>query len=446
MTKTGSAAPRFITMSNSPSLSPPAGPASGVSLYDARPFFEKALQFGLQNGIINSGKLNAIGTEAPKGMVQIARYFGNEFLRPELEKAKHRMINLVSLNLEHASGGDLRLAAQSLRDHSLLSRSKGGADLLKALLAMPQNSHFGMNERQGFTPSQIPQLAKWSLKSLADYQGELAQRSQVALVIDAAIWLAERLGMPATELEEAGKDAEAVIRTALLMQAAQCSAMPDWVAFEDMVTGLRQKYGSSPAVVGTKAKTAAKTRNASSSLTVALPAGLPERLQAVVESMRQSVLSDLPKILDATLPARKLFDQTPAFIGRYFWVEDGLGEVDHHERSVSLTWHNAIGEHSDDSSLLTLFLCIAAQAAAKTLLTEKTAASLIRKIRKSGLKPELVSHYIEQHAPAQHQDSYVRLWQDFLDEAQSTLQSDFDYTLKDALTLLRRECNVKLPT
>ena len=131
---------------------------SSVSLYDARPFFEKALQYGVQNGIINSPKLDAICADAPKGMVQIARYFGNEFLRPELEKAKDRMVNLVSLYLEASSDGDLQQAAESLRDHSFLSRSKGGSDMLKALIAMPQNSHFGMNERSGFTDEQIPVL------------------------------------------------------------------------------------------------------------------------------------------------------------------------------------------------------------------------------------------------------------------------------------------------
>ena len=51
----------------------------GVTLYDARPFFEKALQHGIENHILSSDKLGAIQADAPKGMVQIARYFGSEF-------------------------------------------------------------------------------------------------------------------------------------------------------------------------------------------------------------------------------------------------------------------------------------------------------------------------------------------------------------------------------
>ena len=50
---------------------------------------------------------------------------------------------------------DLRRAAESLRDNTLLSRSKAGADMLKALLVMPQSSHFGMNESTVFTDQTI---------------------------------------------------------------------------------------------------------------------------------------------------------------------------------------------------------------------------------------------------------------------------------------------------
>lgn len=409
-----------------------------LSIYDARPFFEKALQFGVQNGIIDQQKSDTICTDAPKGMVQIARYFGSEYLRPELEKAKDRIVNLVSLYLESSTGGDLRLAAESLRDHSFLSRSKGGSDMLKSLITMPQNSHFGMNERVEFTDDHIPLLAKWSLRSLPDYQAELAKRSQVAQVIDAAIWMAEQLGMDETELEEAGMDAEAVIRTALLTLTTKSRKLPDWVAFEKMIVALRKK--ASPPLI-------------------ALPKNLPAQYQAVVDAVRQSVQADLPKLIDVTLPARKLFNQTPAFMGRYFWVEDALSEVDNYERDVSAAreardqsqskvWAKATQGHSDDSSLLTLFLTIAAGSPPKTLLTEKSAASLIRKIRKAtesgkvGLQPDLATQYIREHAPFAYQNDFCEMWLEFILDAQSTLESDFDYALSDALALLRLHCHV----
>ena len=401
-----------------------AGGDNTVALFDARPFFEKALAYGIAHGLLDQSKLDAIATEAPKGMVQIARYFGTEYLRPELEKARDRIVNLVSLNLEWNSGGDLHQAAQALRDHSFLSRSKGGSDMLKALIALPQNSHFGMNEHTGFTDDHIPQLAKWSLRSLADYQAELSKRQQVAQVIDAALWLADALGMDAHELEEAGRDAEAVIRTALLVLANRQTQLPDWAAFEKMVALLRKK------------NTAGKP------VAVPMPKNLPAEYARAVDALRQTVIADLPRILDTTLPARRLFDQTPAFMGRYFWVEDALAEVDHFERETSAAWNKATGGHSDDSSLLTLFLTVAAGAPRKTLLTAKSAATLVRKIRKTGLQSALATEFILQNAPEPHQSDYLQLWEDFLHDALPTLQSDRDDAHNDALALLRRDCNV----
>jgi len=395
--------------------------AQTVALFDARPFFEKALAYGLQHGIIDQARLDAIQTEAPKGMVQIARYFGSEFLRSELEMARVRIVNLVSMNLEHTSAGDLRQAAEALRDNSFLSRSKGASDMLKALIAMPQSSHFGMNEHSGFTDDHIPQLAKWTLRSLADYRAELAKRGQVTQVINAALWFAGQLGMDAEELEDAGRDAEAVIRTGLLFMATRQTKVPDWVAFQKTIAALRKKAANP---------------------SISLPKELPAEFKTVVEGVRKSIVSDMPKILDSTLSARKLFDQTPAFMGRYFWVEDALSEVDDFDRAASASWNKATGGHGDDSSLLTLFLCIASGSAHKTLLTAKAAATLVRKIRKSGLKPELVSHYILGNAPAHYQNDYLQMWQDFLEDAQGRLLSDHDYELHDAMALLRRDCNI----
>ncbi|MDP2254524.1 MAG: hypothetical protein Q8K05_00460 [Polaromonas sp.] len=417
-------------------MHPSVLPAS-VSLYDARPFFEKALQYGVQHGIIDQPKLDAICADAPKGMVQIARYFGNEFLRPDLEKAKDRIVNLVSLYLESASGGDLRQAAESLQDHSFLSRSKGGSDLLKALLALPENTVFDTHPGAVDASGPPKGLAEWSLKSFADYQAELARRTPLHQEKGAALWLADQLGLDAEELEEAHTHAEAVIRTALLVLATRRTAWPDWVAFEKTVAALRKKYRPDSA----------------ETLAIVIPANLPPEFAAVVQALQQSVVADLPRILDSSLPARRLFAKDsdhhhPPLLGRYFWLEDMASEMDHHDRAISRAWDKATGGNCDDGSLLTLFVCVAAGAAPKTLLTEKGAAALVRNIQKAGAKPgfepELARQYILDHAPVQYQEAYVQLWADFVDEAQAALQSDSAFAQQDALALLRRECNVKL--
>ncbi|QDL54538.1 hypothetical protein [Rhodoferax aquaticus] len=397
----------------------------GVAIYDQRTFFEKALQFGMAHGIISQEKLDAICVDAPKGMVQIARYFGNENLRPDIELARHRIVNLVSLCLEHSSGGNLARAAQSLQDHSFMSRSKTASDMLKALIAMPQNTHFGMHDSAGFQDEHIPILAKWSLRPLADYQAELLARSQIANTVGAATWFAQELGLEQTDLEEAGTDAEAVIRTGLLALALRRSEMPDWPMFEKMVGALRKSFANEPDMVS-----------------VPLPKGLPSEYKEVVERVKDSVLEDMPRILDAQVLPRKLFDQTAGFVGRYFWIEDLQAEVEHIERQISKTWDKAAGGHSDESSLLTLFLSIAAGSPQRTLLTEKTATTLVRKLRKSGLNHQAARDFIQEHAPIHACADYVSLWDNFIEEAEAVLLSDFDYQLHDALALLRRECNV----
>ena len=396
-----------------------------VSIFDGRPFFEKAIAYGVQHGLLSPQKLEAICTDAPKGMVQIARYFGSEFLRPELERAKERMVNLISLHLESTTQGDLHQAAELLRDNSIMSRSKAGSDMLKAMIAMPQSSHFGLSEGGGFQDEHIPLLAKWTLRNLPDVQAELTKRNQVAQVLDAAIWLADALDMDEDALQEANADAEAVIRTSLLALAAKQTEMPDWPAFEKLLNALIKKAA------------------APKGLEIALPAKLPADLRPVVEALRARLVPDLLKMVQSKVPLRKLLQQTPAFMGRYFWQEDALADVDHHARAVSDAWDKATGGHSDEGSLLTLFLTMAAGSAPKTLLTEKTASTLIKKIRKSGLKIEIATDFIAEHAPVQYHDDYLALWQDFIEDAQSTLQSDMDYQLHDALSLLRRECNIK---
>jgi hypothetical protein len=401
-------------------------PGQTVSLFDSRAFFAKALAYGVKNGILQPQKLESMCLEAPKGMVQIARYFGTEYLRPELERAKDRMVNLISLHLEYSTHGDLRQAAELLRDNSLLSRSKAGSDMLKALIAMPQNSHFGMHEAGGFQDEHIPLLARWTLRSLPDYQSELTKREQVSQLVYAALWMAAQLGLDEADLQTANADAEGVIRTALLALAAKRAEMPDWIGFEKLV-----------------AQVCKKAAGGVITSTLPLPKKVPAELLATIEQVRQSVLADLPKIAESTLPARKLFGQTPAFMGRYFWLEDALAEVEHFERNLSAAWDKATSGHSDDGSLLTLFLCLATGTSAKTLLTEKAATTLLRKVRKLGLNAALATTFIEDHAPDAHRDDYLNLWQDFLEDSLPTLTSDRDYELNDALSLLRRECNVK---
>lgn len=408
-----------------------------IALHDARSFFERALVHGADHGILSPAKLAALHADAPKGMVQIARYFGSEFLRPELERARERMVNFISLHLQEASGGDLAKAAQLLASHSLLSRSKAGTDMLRALIALPESSHFGM---QGQDEAQVSLLSLWSLRSHAQYREELARRSRIGEVVQAALWVAEQYGLDDAELEEGGADAEGVLRTALALQALapRSTEWPSSARFQKLLAA-RRKAGKT--AIGADA--------------LAVPKGLPTQLRAVVEAQIPVVLADLQKLLD---PKRALAPQLrsmSALRHRYFLLEDPLGEVDDYLRAAdslhddevpsapaSKTWQRATQGEEDEAALLTLFLCLAAGVAKKTLLPEKAARALVRKLRTKGWAPELAEAFIREHAPEVHRADYLALWQSFVSEARGTLEDDHDYGLGDALALLRRECHV----
>ena len=407
--------------------------SSNISLFEARPFFEKALRYGISTGIIPAEKLASFQTDGPKGMVQIARYFGTEFLQPELDKARERMVGLISLYLEDSSDGDLAQAATSLRDHSLLSRSKAGSDMLKSLLAMADSTHFGLSEGEDFHDDQIPLLGKWTQKTLTEYRSELAYRLEIKQKMDAAFWFAQSLGMPRKELKaactEASVDCEAIIRTCLLMQAAGLSRIPTWAQFEAAVLLLRKK------------STAAKA----SSIKLTLPKDLPVAFKALATTLLKAIVhDDIPKILDASVKPQKLFFQNLTLLGRYFWLEDGLDEITEFERTVSDQWAKLTQGHTDDSSLLTLFLTIAAGATPKTLLTATGAAALLRKLRKTGLDSDAVTGFIRDAAPHESQSDYRHLWLEFLGEAQRNLLDERDTRLTEGMTALHLHCNVSV--
>ena len=393
--------------------------------YDNRFFFEKVLAYGRAHGILQKERLDKLCEEAPKGMVQLARYFGTEYLRPDLEKARLRLISLVSLSLEAQNDGDLRRAAESLRDNSLLSRSKAGADMLKGLLVMPQSSHFGMNESKVFNDALIPKLDEWSFKPLHAYRAELQRRAAYSGQIAAAQWFAAQLELDEDELHESGHDADAIVRTGLLALNTKRTEFPEWKMFEKLVAYWSQQLALED---GRR---------------LALPQNLPPALVDTAQAAMESVANDLRKVTGGATGIRKLFQGTPAFMGRYFWLEDSMVAVVNYDRAVSKEWSKATEGSEDESALLTLFLCIAVGSPQKTVLTEKSAATLIRKLRKSGWQPELATEFIRQNAPFAFAQDYLALWEQFVQESSKTLLSDMDYALNDAMALLRRECQVK---
>ncbi|MDB5846262.1 MAG: hypothetical protein JWP29_14, partial [Rhodoferax sp.] len=176
---------------------------------------------------------------------------------------------------------------------------------------------------------------------------------------------------------------------------------------------------------------------------LALPEGLPARFKSLVADILKSLLrDDLPKILDPEVKPRKLFLQSMGFMGRYHWTDDEVEDISNFDRAVSDQWVKLTQRHTDDSSLITLFLCITAGVARKTILSETAAASLVRKLRKSGLHPQLASDFIRDYAPHENHADYQRLWANFIEETQRDLLDERDTKLVEAMNALKLHCNV----
>ncbi|WP_025918299.1 hypothetical protein [Herminiimonas sp. CN] len=393
---------------------------STISLYDSRPFFEKALHFGAQNGIIDTDRINAILNDAPKGMIQIADFFGSQYLRPDVESAQTRMVNLVSLYLEEKSGGDLTQAAHSLRDHTFLSHSRGGSELLKKLFALPEDAIIGSHRSAELKDF----LEKWSLLTPAAYRKERKKRIAAQDEIAAAIWLAEQSGMRASALED--EAAELVIRSAILlrMSGSQTVALPNAGEFAQLIDTLR-----------TKGIAAAATKRAR-----VIAADMPEQYQLIVERMRRKIVkTDLPEILDPATTLAALLNQLKQ---KYYLRTEDPDDVSNFDAIVAKDWVRVTEGKSDSDSLLTLFLCLAAGAPPNIKLSEKAARDIVRNIRDEGIRPERVPAFIHQFAPFEMREDLIALWEDFFNEAEKYLLDDWDTKFLQVLSFLQDNCNI----
>lgn len=411
-----------------------------LALGDHRPFFERALRHAVKQGVLDHNKLHVMETEAAKGMVQIAKTFGSEYLRPEIEAARKRIVNLVSLYLLETAQGDLDVAARMLRDNTLLTLSRGGSGLLKALFALPEYPMLG-REQKGKVEDF---LEIWSLKDKpVEYQNALKQRQQYALEIKAGFWFGEQIGAAASSLQEADVDAVAVIRSALLIRlSGQRKAMlVNQLEFAQLLAGLRDAADESASSKKTTAKSKRKTPvsltdGKAKSLLEDVPQAYVELAQRVLQELLQQ---DMPKIQDQRISLDQLVYELK---DRYFIRDYDLDDTSEYDALVSKEWAKITKGRTDIDSLLTLFLCLSAGLPGKTSLSERAAKSMLKKMRDEGLQADLASNWIKQHAPHEKQESLLEDWQEFMQEAPEYLLDDWDSSYSGALRFLREHCQI----
>lgn len=400
--------------------------STALATFDNRPFFDKALHYGVTQKIISPERLQIIEEDFAKGIVQIANYFGTSHLRPELELALHRMVNLISLYLEDMSGGELQMAATSLRDKTFLSHSKAGSDMLKRLHALPDSTLMvgGPASPEG-QRAYLDEKSACKTISLAEYRSELALRQENQSTIDFSFWLAKKMGVARDAID----DIESLTRSVMLVLFVDKAELklPTRTDFVRLI----------------KAAKSAKTQLDENRLSAFLKEAPTEFQQLARQAMARFIEHDLPQIRHPGNTADKLAHEACV---QFFFSESADGDVREYERLVAKEWHRVTrGETDDPAVLATVFFFVATGLPPKATMLQKEAKELIRLFRTSGFNSQAVIDFIEQHAPESIREDLQKAWKDdFKSEAEVQL-ADTDPNWPDAymeraLEYLRKTC------
>lgn len=403
--------------------------SSVIATLDQRPFFDKALRYGVDQKIIPSERLALIQEEFAKGIVQIANYFATAHLRPELELALHRMVNLISLSLEQMSGGNLQIAAAALREKTLLSHSKAGSDMLKRLHAMPDST---LILDSPVTPESqrayLDEITAAQSISLMEYLADLAVRQENQNLIDFSFWLAKKMGVSRNDVDEA----DSLIRSALLVIFVDKEALkiPTRTAFVRLIKAARNT----------------KSKLNEIRLEAVLNDAPSEFQQLARRAMKHFIENELPQIRAPGMTADKLLYGDSVI---QFFIRESLDEdVREYDRLVAKEWDRVTHGDADDPAVLTsVFLLIATGLPPKATLLLREAKEIIQRFRGSGFDSQAVLDFIEQNAPEALRNSLQDTWkQEIKPEAEANL-ADTDPSWPDshmerAIESLRKTCAV----
>lgn len=385
-----------------------------LTTVDARPYFERVLCHALQEGLVDTPRLDALHREGAKGIVQLATYFGTPNLRPELEAARTRLVTLVSLALEAESGGKLDVAARLLRDKTLLALSKAGADRLRKLHSLPTERLLGAPEI--FRESEKEFLAKCTLESPITYVRYLAEhagRERNQQYIDATYWLAGKLGVERKDADDWHVFCESVINSALLVLLTE-----------------RKPAGFFSMERFVKLHEAARKKRSPGFPTLDLwledaPPTVRRLMQRETERFSAEVL---PIIRD--IPATEIYRNQDRFSGLFFFDTSSVSEITHHDKACAEAWTRITGNQGDHTDVQCGVLLMVATGLEPTRsLLKRDATRIWDNFRASGFDEAAVARFIENVVPFEYQADVRRMWEEDLGpEARLQLDSD-DTTL-----------------
>jgi len=402
-----------------------------IAAYDNAPFFERALKLAVQQQMIDDDGINAIINDAATGAIQIAEYFGEAVhLRHNLEQSKNRMVSLISLYLEQTTHGDPLKAAQLIKDKSLRSLSRGGAQMLKALYALPEDDYFGA-KRLG-SESEFLQDCLSKGMSLAKYTQAVSAGEQFKLAIDFAGYLLKKTGVSVRPFSDLHASAQHVVRTSLLSLAfgakkvsAQSAAFPDETALFEIFSAIRKEWSFLGDVTSSK------------KFVDDLPAEFSDYARQILDSIETE---DIAQIVSPKQTLETVFNKLK--LSRYFFLYDPLHAMSRFDQAQAEDWYALTAGSDDDSVLLTLFLTVAAGMPAKATLTTVSAKKAVQAIRANGLLHKAVSALISK-APHDETEQLSALWQDFVEEAEPFLLDKSDEKCEQVLSYLKDHCHIK---
>lgn len=401
---------------------------TALATVDARPFFERAIAYGVGQAILSPLHLDKLQDDGPKGIVQIANHFGTAYLHASLETAAARMVNLISLYLEEKSNSNLQIAAVSLRDNTLLSHSRGGSEMLKRLNALPQDTQLierkaNPEEEKAF----IDEKTFAAPMALAEYREELAHRQALQRQIDFARWLAGQL--QARSEDYLGHSAEQIIHSAMLV----------W------------HVGNEPCVFPTKADFVRLITQLRKPSFKPCSGAFEKAMKAAPEDFRRMAEAQMERFIRDKLPELRARDFKPVeFIhgdrgGMYFIRESLEEDVGEYDKLVAEKWVKLSKGKSDPATIFTLFLFIATGQPPKACMLQKDGKTIIQAFREHGFQSERVCEFIDEFAPYEQRNELTQMWlEDLKPEAEIHLadpERDDTY-MERSLRYLQQSCAV----
>lgn len=382
---------------------------TAIATLDRRPYFERALSYGLKEGLLDRARLEAMRKEGAKGIVQLAGYFGTANLRPELEAARTRLVTLVSLALEADSGGKLSAAAALLKEKTLLALSKSGADRLRGLLKLPTDDF--LLPAEAVADDEKRYLSRQTFDepvSVARYLAERNSREKNQRLHELAYWLAGRFDIKPSEVQSWMVSCESLSNS--LMLALYAEKEPKGFFSMDRFSKLHAA--------------ALKKRKPAFALLDDWLEDIPPRLRPQLEQARDHFLEKVLPVLKST-PAEEIVRDPDRYSGLFFFNISDTDEITHYDQAMAAQWKQITGGKGDHTDVqCTVLLMTATGLPPAGTLRKKDALELWQTFRNSGFNEAAVSEFIDKVVPFEYQSDTRRLWnEDLAPEARLHLDS-----------------------